>query len=626
MGGAGKAGGRLRIGDSWNAISIIALSQNNPLKAIAEFVENSIDARAQNVTIVRGKDRGELYLKVIDDGEGIPLDPEGQPDFRYVATHVCDSFKRKLKKEGAQGIQGEFGIGLLSFWTVGERLILSSAGADGKAYQMEMRKSEPGYVIAQKRTLFSHSGVELTIRPLLPGLRQLNGEKIQSYLASELRDRIRKSGVRITIKDRYSRKELEVQPRKFTGRLLHELGPLGTPLGDVDLELYLNDPAAENRVSLYRAGTRVLPSLSALDFFDRPPWNSGYFQGMIDAPFLQLTPGTRDGIIRDESFDTLCRALERVEAQLAEIVEAERRAEEEEASRNILRSVQRALREAFLALPPEEYDWFSLYAVGRRVARRPAETGMFEDQPEHDQADRKAVDASLVTDSAPGAGQAAPADAETAEREDREFYEFPGPLYSAVISPASAILRVGAERSFRCIPRDHRRRTVEERLSFQWRVLDGLGSIDDPSKEIINFTAPEEPGLTILEVRVVQAQGEGQAELACTAEAIVTVTDSLLPREGGDGPQGGKGLPGYTFLRAPGELWRSKYDPRNNLVVINNGHRDYLFAAKTKARKLRYICRLFAKELVLENFPGFEPGELLERMIELGLYTEENLK
>ncbi len=39
--------GKLRIGDDWNAINIIALSQSNPLKAVAEFVENSIDAHAR---------------------------------------------------------------------------------------------------------------------------------------------------------------------------------------------------------------------------------------------------------------------------------------------------------------------------------------------------------------------------------------------------------------------------------------------------------------------------------------------------------------------------------------------------------------------------------------------------
>jgi hypothetical protein len=50
--------GKLRIGDNWNAIRIIALSQSNPLKAVAEFVENSIDAKAKHITLVRGKEHG----------------------------------------------------------------------------------------------------------------------------------------------------------------------------------------------------------------------------------------------------------------------------------------------------------------------------------------------------------------------------------------------------------------------------------------------------------------------------------------------------------------------------------------------------------------------------------------
>ena len=48
--------------------------------------------------------------------------------------------------------------------------------------------------------------------------------------------------------------------------------------------------------------------------------------------------------------------------------------------------------------------------------------------------------------------------------------------------------------------------------------------------------------------------------------------------------------------------------------------------AKARLRKLRYICRLFIKELVCQNFPGLPPVELLERMVELSLYTEEHLK
>ena len=94
------------LGDDWNAIRIIALSQSNPLKAIAELVENSIDAHARKITITRGREHGEHYLAIRDDGDGVPRDANGIPDFRYVATHICDSVKRRLKSQGTgAGIQ-----------------------------------------------------------------------------------------------------------------------------------------------------------------------------------------------------------------------------------------------------------------------------------------------------------------------------------------------------------------------------------------------------------------------------------------------------------------------------------------------------------------------------------------
>ncbi len=604
--------GKLRIGDHWNAITIIALSQNNPLKAIAEFVENSIDARARNITIVRGRERGELYLKVIDDGEGIPLNDEALPNFRYVATHICDSLKKRLREQGAEGIQGEFGIGLLSFWTVGERLLLSSAGADGKTYQMEMRKGESGYSINQRRSLFSHPGTELMIHPLLPGIRQLNGERIQHYLASELRDRIRRSGVKIMIKDRYSRKELEVKPREYSGRLLHELEVLETAKGDIYLELYLNPQDAVNNVGLYRSGTRVLPYINRLDLFDKDPWTSGYLQGSIDVPFLQLTPGTRDGIIHDENLMLLSRTIEPVEQKLTEIIEREKQAEEEEASRRILKTVQRALKEAFLALPPEDYDWFDIYAEINKKRKKQG-GGLFDSEGgpvEEEGPGEQATGAEQIPQKA-GSGQK--------ESETREFYEYPGPLYKAIVSPTSCIVGVRREKTLRCVARDKKGRTVEEGLGFSWSVVDGEGTLDSSDREIVTFIAPEEPGLVIVECTV------RQGDASCSARSIITVTESLVEQEEQPGKEPAKGLPGYTYLRAPGELWRSRYDVKNNLIVINNGHADYLFASQKRARKLKYICRLFAKELVLNNFRGFDSGELLERMIELSLYTEEHL-
>lgn len=41
---------------------------------------------------------------------------------------------------------------------------------------------------------------------------------------------------------------------------------------------------------------------------------------MIDAPFLQLTPGTRSGVIRDAAFTAMLAALEGVRPILRELI------------------------------------------------------------------------------------------------------------------------------------------------------------------------------------------------------------------------------------------------------------------------------------------------------------------
>lgn len=316
--------GKLRIGDDWNAITIIALSQSNPLKAVAEFVENSIDAGATRIDIIRGREKGEAYLRIKDNGRD-----EGIPNFKYVATHICDSIKRQLKSAGnGEGMQGEFGIGLLSFWTVGENLLMRSADDNGKPYEMSMAKGDQRYSITPSRSLFDAQGTELTIKPLLKSL-QLSGEKIQWYLASELRDRIKQSGADITVRDRTARKEFKVEPRQFDGRLLHGL----PDIDNVYLELYLSEPSASNQVGLYRGGTRVFPSITDLDRFSHAPWTSQYLQGIVDCPNLNLTPGTRLGVIYDEKLNALEEALKQIEDTLAKEIEAQQAAEDEQALR-----------------------------------------------------------------------------------------------------------------------------------------------------------------------------------------------------------------------------------------------------------------------------------------------------
>lgn len=593
--------GKLRIGDDWNAIRIIALSQSNPLKAIAEFVENSIDAHAKAIVITRGREHGEQFLAVKDDGEGIPRTPDGIPDFKYVATHICDSIKRHLKAEGAgNGLQGEFGIGLLSFWIVGHTLTMTSTGADQRAYQMIMSKGDPGYRVKPKRILFGEGGTEIKISPLLNGIRTLSGEKIQWYLASELRDRIRNNQVRVSVIDKLARKQYEVEPRRFEGRLLHQLPPVRSAFGEAYAELYLTVPADNCYVALTRGGTRVIPDVATLPGLDRTPWTSRYLQGLIDVPYLNLTPGTRLGIVYDECYAGFVQALTPLEAQLNRLIDEQRRAEEEQANTQSLRAIQRAFREAMLVLPREEYDWFEIRSPSAQGAGA-GETLAQEAEPVSEEGTATGVAGSIE----------APA--------QRRFFEYPGPLHSVVISPAAITLAVNRARSFRALPRDRSRRRVEDELVFAWKIAEGDGALSSLSDQEVSFQAPPSPGLVRLSVVV------SQGEMRCSAEALITVADRL------DGAMGttsvdARGLPGYTLERAAGEPWRSRYDPVSKLIVVNSGHRDFVFATRNRSLQLRYLVRLYVKELVLKNFAGLPAEQLTERMIELSLYVEEKLK
>jgi hypothetical protein len=600
--------GKLRIGDDWNAIRIIALSQSNPLKAIAEFVENSIDAHASNITITRGREHGEHYLTVKDDGDGIPLDANGLPDFKFVATHICDSIKRRLKAGGAGGgVQGEFGIGLLSFWTVGETLTLTSSGADQRVYQMVMSKGDPRFHVKPRRVLFAESGTELKVSSLLEGIRSLSGEKIQWYLASELRDRIRATGVRVVVVDRLARKQYQVEPRQFEGRLLHQLPPVRSPFGEAYAELYLTEPADNCRVAITRGGTRVIDDIGSLPGLEQAPWNSRYLQGLIDVPYLNLTPATRLGIVHDERYAALVEALAPLEAHLSRLIDDQRRAEEEQANRESLRAIQRAFREAMLALPREEYDWFDIHSRVPQAGR--GGNGTNSEQ----------VGGPGLEEEGAVAGVPEPGGERTDEPPQRRFFDYAGPLHTVVISPAASTLAVSHSRRFRALPRDRSRRRVEEDLIFEWQITEGGGTLASALDQEVSFEAPASPGLVRLSVAVTQR------EVRCVAEALITVTDSLDAAIGSS-VVNTRGLPGYTFERAAGELWRSRFDAERNLIVVNNGHRDFVFATRSRALQLRYLVRLYIKELVLKNFAGVSAEQLAERMIELSLYVEEKLK
>jgi hypothetical protein len=200
----------------------------------------------------------------------------------------------------------------------------------------------------------------------------------------------------------------------------------------------------------------------------------------------------------------------------------------------------------------------------------------------------------------------------------RQFFEFAGPLFSVAVSPASSVVRVGEQRSLRALPYDRSRRRVESDLIFKWEIVEGNGVLERSHDQAATFVAPAEPGLVRITVSV------RQGEIERSGDALITVTHELLPQVGSATVES-SGLPGYTFESAPGESWRSKFDTARNVIVVNNGHRDFVYAARNKSLKLRYLVRLYSKELVLRNFIGLPPDQLLERMVELSLRTEESL-
>jgi hypothetical protein len=219
------------------------------------------------------------------------------------------------------------------------------------------------------------------------------------------------------------------------------------------VELYLNEPKTpiashySGRARAYIRGHLCDGGLA------KPPWITRYLQGHIDAPLINLTPGTRSGIIHDQTYGALLDALRPLEVKLNEIIDSQRMAEEEKASHELLLTIQRAFREAFLALP-EEYDWFDIHSrahrsttVGGRVALGDNEVDVGVTEPER------------------------------ANGRQRQFFEFSGSLYSVVISPASSVVRVNEMRSLRALPYDRARRRVEESLAFRWEVVEGAGHL-----------------------------------------------------------------------------------------------------------------------------------------------------
>ena len=144
----------MRVHDPFELIRWLALSQPDPKKALAELVQNSLDARSRRIRISRVREKKVPCLKILDDGDGvIPEIEDRREALRYVATHIGHSRKRSLSPEERLALmtQGRYGIGLLGFWCLGRVLEIRSSLPGQKPYRLVLYRNEPRFKIEPLR-------------------------------------------------------------------------------------------------------------------------------------------------------------------------------------------------------------------------------------------------------------------------------------------------------------------------------------------------------------------------------------------------------------------------------------------------------------------------------------------
>jgi len=135
----------LRPADPFDLIRWLARSQSDPRKAVAELVQNSIDARARHVSVERRRLRGGPAMVIRDDGEGILPAPGREEALRFLATNIGASQKRRLTADERRRlvVSGQYGVGLLGFWSIGHRLEIRSRVGGSGVHVLRLEEDAP---------------------------------------------------------------------------------------------------------------------------------------------------------------------------------------------------------------------------------------------------------------------------------------------------------------------------------------------------------------------------------------------------------------------------------------------------------------------------------------------------
>lgn len=604
--------GKLKVHDPFELIRWLALSQPDPRKALAELVQNSLDAGAGSIRVTRVRDRGVPSLRILDDGEGVIPELDRPEALRHIATHIGHSRKRSLSPEERLRLltQGQYGIGLLGFWSLGEALEMRSAVPGQRPHRLILYRDRPDYVIEPigRRGLFEDRWTEVVVVGLhREALGALVARRAADYLAGELRGQLLARRVDLLLEDKMARGRAEklvpVRPRRFLGERLAGPERLEVPgLPPIQLELYLQDEdgGAAEPLAVYAAGTLVAESfheLAALGL-ERRPWTDPRVTGMVDFPGLTVAPGSRRGIVPNEAAGAFAQALRAAEPVLREALDRLEQRRVEELDRKLVRDLQRAFRGFFRQQP--SYTLLEVQADdGRGEGPKSGEGASGETF--------GAAAEGVAVEPEPPTGFD-PADLPP------ELPFPPEPLASVELRPAAVRLPLGAARQVEARPLDRHGRPPRGPVSCHWQ-LDGeaatLAELIDGEPRV-TVRAGERAGEAVL--RVIAHSFDGRE---ARAEAPVEVTD-----EAGRG-RSDEGIPEPELVDHPGAPWRSRY--LDGRWQVNSAHREYRAIRDKPALKVRYLAMLFAKEVVLRSTQDPRLEKPLEQLVEIAAYADRNL-
>jgi hypothetical protein len=553
----------LAIGDISNAIQIIQDTQTDALKALAEFVENSIDASSAKCEIIRKKIKGNNILVIKDYGDGFPPDEKGVPDFQRVVTNICNSLKRRLSDR--ESIQGEFGIGILGFSSIGENLQIRSKGNSPTSSKMILKK---GSMKASIDSCFDpdfEKGTEVTIYPINKSvIHKLSVERISKYLGEELAERIKSSNIIITVSDEQKNISRQVKPFSFEGRKLAGFDKILTKSGcNIHFDLYECSKERIGKIAVVRRGTKILDDISEIEEFNCEPWNKGVVEGKIDYRLLNVPPATRRGIIRDEAFEEFVESCRKIEEDLQKEVSLIEKRRTEKVDPKFVKKIKETFEKIMEELG-DSYAWFGSKEKGKISPQ--------------------------VTTSPSG---------------KKPLLISFGKLFEVKIRPSIVEIAPGESKILSARAYDEKGGIILGGINYYWKVRDNIISYNSNGSELI-VSADDNHIDEDTEITVTARQENIEKE--ATARLIILENK---PSKRGSGLN-------IIFENRGEELWRSQFDEKMRLIRVNSGHRDYKeIHKKGHSSVFRYVTSLVAKELAYYNHKGEGEDKVLESFVEI---------